>query len=585
MARKPLTQKELEDIANHLFDESEEENEVYFPSSDSEFSAEEIEQHTEHSDTEQENSSDNSQEENLSTEEFFVGKNKSTKWRKTKCRASSKTKKINIVKVPAGITQRARGIENELTALFQIIDISMIDNILKYTNMYIDQLRVNHQYSRDRDCKNIDRHELMAYLGLLYLIGIKKSHHANVKEIFASDGTGMQITRAVMSYKRFLFITRCLRFDDKNTRVERRKIDKLAAIRSFFETFVNNCKSAFNLSEYTTIDEMLHPFRGRCSFIQYIPSKPAKYGIKIFALCDARNFYTSNLEIYCGKQPDGPFAASNSPTDIVKRLVTPIENSSRNLTIDNWYTSVPLADYLLTKKITVLGTMRKNKSEIPVEFLPDKNKDVQSCVFGFQKDKMLVSYVPRKNKSVILLSTLHDDDEIDPDTRKPQIILDYNATKGGVDTVDKMCAAYSVSRITKRWPCVVFYSLMNIGGINAQVLFKFACPTKAPKHRRIFLKNLALSLMKEHLIFRSNLRHLPQDVSAFLKLNYGRAVEPRKEEGSIPRRGVCKLCVLEKKRSSASMKCCRCQSFTCKNHSSVEVVCDNCKDEVSDVDE
>ncbi|XP_077301051.1 piggyBac transposable element-derived protein 4 [Arctopsyche grandis] len=458
---------------------------------------------------------------------------------------------------------------------------SMIDDVLKYTNMYIDRLRVNQQYSRNRDCKNIDRPEFMAYFGLLYLIGIKKSHHANVKEIFASDGTGIEIARAVMSYKRFLFITRCLRFDDKNTRVERRKVDKLAAIRELFQAFVNNCKSSFNLSGYTTIDEMLHPFRGRCSFIQYIPSKPAKYGLKMFALCDAKSFYTSNLEIYCGIQPAGPFAASNTPTDIVKRLVTPIENSNRNLTTDNWYTSVPLADYLLTKKITVLGPIKKNKVEIPKEFLPGKSRAVGSALFGFQKEKMMLSYVPRKNKSAILLSTLHDDDEMDPDTGKPQAILDYNDTKGGVGTVVKMCAAYSVSRITKRWPCVVFYALMNIAGINAQILYKFACPEKTPKHRRIFLKNLALSMMKEHLTFRSNIKYLPQDVSAFLKVNYGREVEPITEEEnrSLRKRGVCRSCALEKKRTSASMKCCRCQSFTCKKHSAVEVVCSNCKNE------
>lgn len=129
-----------------------------------------------------------------------------------------------------------------------------------------------------------------------------------MKEILASDDTQIQIARTVMSYKRFLFITRCLRFDDKNTREERRKVDKLAAIHDLFQAFVNNCKSSFNLGEYTTIDQMLHPFRGRCGFIQYIPNKPAKDGIKMFALCDAKSFYTSNLEIYCGKRPDGPFA-------------------------------------------------------------------------------------------------------------------------------------------------------------------------------------------------------------------------------------------------------------------------------------
>jgi hypothetical protein len=47
---------------------------------------------------------------------------------------------------------------------------------------------------------------------------------------------------------------------------------------------------------------------------------------------------------------------------LIQRLVTPIENSKRNLTTDNWYTSIPLADYLLQKKITLTGTMKKKQA-------------------------------------------------------------------------------------------------------------------------------------------------------------------------------------------------------------------------------
>lgn len=38
--------------------------------------------------------------------------------------------------------------------------------------------------------------------------------------------------------------------------------------------------------------------------------------------------------------------------------------------MDNWYTSYALALSLLTRKLTCIGTMRRNKREIAPEFLP-----------------------------------------------------------------------------------------------------------------------------------------------------------------------------------------------------------------------
>lgn len=125
---------------------------------------------------------------------------------------------------------------------------------------------------------------------------------------------------------------RCLRFDNINDRQSRREMDKLAPIRDFFETFVTNCKNAYTVGEFVTIDEKLEPFRGRCGFRQYMPKKPAKYGIKIFALVDSRVFYTYNMEICAGQQSDGPFKIDCSSKAIVMRLMKPLYNSDRNLT-------------------------------------------------------------------------------------------------------------------------------------------------------------------------------------------------------------------------------------------------------------
>ena len=44
-----------------------------------------------------------------------------------------------------------------------------------------------------------------------------------------------------------------------------------------------------------------------CSFRQYITGNPDEYGIKFFALVYARMFYSSDMEMYVGTEPDGPY--------------------------------------------------------------------------------------------------------------------------------------------------------------------------------------------------------------------------------------------------------------------------------------
>ncbi|XP_046396726.1 uncharacterized protein LOC124163702 [Ischnura elegans] len=279
-----------------------------------------------------------------------------------------------------------------------------------------------------------------------------------------------------MSLNRFKFLLRMLRFDDKRTRVQRMEVDKLAPFRDVFEFVVKECKSNFSVGEYTTIDEMLWAFRGRCGFRQYMRNKPAKYGLKVFSLVDSRTFYALNMEVYLGKQRPGPHEhISLTPSPVVVRLVEPISGSNRNVTYDNWFSSTALSnDLLQNQKLTTVGTIRKNKKEIPPEFLRTKNREVHSSIFGFAKNlTTLVSYVPNKNKVVLLTSTMHHSKSIDNATgeqKKPEIITFYNATKGGVDVVDEMCGNYSVARKTNCWPLTAFYHILHIIGLNSLII-------------------------------------------------------------------------------------------------------------------
>nr|XP_042902448.1 piggyBac transposable element-derived protein 4-like [Parasteatoda tepidariorum] len=130
------------------------------------------------------------------------------------------------------------------------------------------------------------------------------------------------------------------------------------------------------------------------------------------------------------------------------------EYSGHNVTCDNFFTSYNLGQLLLKRKMTMLGTIRKNKKELP-EQMP--NKEVHSSSFYFTTDTTVVNYIPKKNKNV----TLHHDKEVcnRPD-KKPQIILDYNSTKGAVDTLDQLLSTYICKRKTNRWPMIVFYNML-----------------------------------------------------------------------------------------------------------------------------
>ena len=54
-------------------------------------------------------------------------------------------------------------------------------------------------------------------------------------------------------------------------------------------------------TENLTIGEQLYPYHGHTKITHYIPSTPAKYGIKIWSICDAENVYPLKGAIYTGK--------------------------------------------------------------------------------------------------------------------------------------------------------------------------------------------------------------------------------------------------------------------------------------------
>ncbi|KAG8231094.1 hypothetical protein J437_LFUL011062 [Ladona fulva] len=150
--------------------------------------------------------------------------------------------------------------------------------------------------------------------------------------------------------------------------------------------------------------------------LPYIPSKPAKYGLTIMCLTDASNNYLYHAYLYAEKETDG---------------------------IDNWFASIELVENLRKKGLTYVGTVRRNKREIPNEFEPSKRRAIGSSLYGFTANMSLVSHIPKKNRAVCLVSSMHHRESTDNLTGKPEIITFHASTKDGLDSLDKMCSSYS----------------------------------------------------------------------------------------------------------------------------------------------
>ncbi|XP_072389343.1 uncharacterized protein [Diabrotica undecimpunctata] len=127
--------------------------------------------------------------------------------------------------------------------------------------------------------------------------------------------------------------------------------------------------------------------------------------------------------------------------------------------------------------------------ELPVDLLSLKARTPQSTIFGFGEHSTIASYVPKKNRNILSLSIISShsyDNSIDQTSgqaTKPDMITYYNKTKSGVDVVDKLCASYNVARNTRSCPMVVFVSMLNVAGINAQVICRREKYTQGPRRR------------------------------------------------------------------------------------------------------
>ena len=126
-------------------------------------------------------------------------------------------------------------------------------------------------------------------------------------------------------------------------------------------------------------------FKGRLKFLQYMPLKPVKRGIKIWCRCDSSNGYLCQMDVYVRKdetqppargrrrrchveiqqQPPADRQEEGLVTRAVHLLTRKLVGKNYFVVMVNFFSSVELFKTLLEEKIFCCGTQRENRKHFP----------------------------------------------------------------------------------------------------------------------------------------------------------------------------------------------------------------------------
>jgi Transposase IS4 len=572
-------------------------------------------------------------------------------WRTKRKEHLQKAKEINIFKDIAGLKPGvADRLERVGDAFFLYFPTELIDKILKHTNAFAAELR--RLYPDLKRYENLTRNELVAFIGILLMMGAKGDTNEHTNDLW-NEMEGRLFYNIAMGRERFVAILQMLRFDDHTTTELRKEGDRFTLIREIFEEWNACLGKHVTPGPFLTVDEMLSLFRGNCPFRVYIKSKPGRYGFLIRMMCDAQTRIVLNCDPYVGYREGQERRPSAT---VCAELVSNYTGKGRNVTGDRGYTTVPLAEELQATKTSYVGTIMFNKRDVPEEMKVLKGRVVGSTLFAYDNDDLgitMVSYcqggMSKKTKPriVLVISTMHPESNEVPETyerkvhgkmvkvqntkNKPKILLDYNATKGGVDTVDQMCRKNSTKRGTLRWSLSYFMTIVDISGVNAYSTWMLAHPYSYKSEtngRKSFMRDLGRELIRPHVIDRlkkaeqqggpdkelqSAMRHFlkttathadrgaynPPPVIPNGRSQRRRSAPETNPDGEPPAkvarkaRKRCFLCTREKYKSNHQIAtfCKQCEKFVCtgaRKHSTSQpdysILCNNCNTDIQLMD-
>ncbi|RVE54733.1 hypothetical protein evm_000500 [Chilo suppressalis] len=465
-----------------------------------------------------------------------------------------------------------------LDVFFKIWDADIIAYIVRETNRYGAQLtrltipsKPNSRLSRWKD---VTSDEILRFLAVLMLQSLVIDYVEREYWYAAIEELQIGNFKEIMTYNRFVVIKRCLHFIDNATLpVPSTKLDKIIPI---IEHLNKKFKSLYVLEQNIAIDESLLLWKGRLSFAQKIATKRARVGIKTYELCESRTGYLWRMEVYTGKghahvvqdgEPEERGQESDEPesatAQIVLNLTRPLFDKGHTLIMDNFYNAPLLSRILKVQhKTDSMGTLRLNREFVPEALKKKTKKNMKEGEVAFSTTKDLSVVVWMDKNIVAMISSFHPIEvggieKYGYYRYKPQVVLDYNLSMGGIDHKDQMLSAYPIERSRNIiWYKKFFRRLLNVSMHNTFVMFNHN-RTHALGHREFRLQ-LAKQLLQTSRSAAPSLSLAPAArpaPAACIRDMHLPAKNTKKQR--------CKLCYVAKVQRSTVWRCNTCNVNLC----------------------
>jgi hypothetical protein len=337
--------------------------------------------------------------------------------------------------------------------------------------------------------------ELYAFLGVHLFMGIDRLPRT---ELYWGQTFGHPLITAHFSRDRFKQLLRFFRVVPPDEGAAER--NPLPHVRSLAAKLNASFAAHFTPSQQLTLDEAMAAFKGRSPIKQYIPSKPHKWGYKIW--CLASEDYLLHFEIYAGKE--GAPSVAGATIDTVLRMTAAYQHQQRVLFTDSWFTSPALLHALAAQGIRLCGSVRRNRKGMPDipaddiralnrgEWVQKQKGDATVAVWRDQKAMWLLYNHCSPLEAASLERWGDSGNKISIGC--PRAIRDYFYGARSVDVLSQLHYAYLPGRKAMRsWPRLAWW-LLDMCVINAFKLWSAAA--HHPGQLR-FREELMLELLKQ----------------------------------------------------------------------------------------